>query len=365
MESENQVRICIDRFLDGERLIEASERAIEENPTNRPAFSFTPGLGIAPLNPFELAALTAKKWDNGRELRVHFMDGDPDVQARLQPFAQQWSEHANIRFQFVNDPDAEIRISFQQQGSWSYLGTDALSIPKNQPTMNFGWLTRNTADDEYSRVVIHEFGHALGCYHEHSNPTADIPWNKEAVYAYYEGPPNNWSRADVDHNLFRRYASGISQFSQFDDKSIMLYSIPERFVTDPARAVGWNQVLSDTDKSFIGTMYPRVVKRATELQVNARSRLESIGEHGEEDLFRFKAAEQGRYRILTSGWTNVVMTLYGPNNDTNLIAMDDDSGFLWNARIVADLDPGDYYVRVRHFRPQGRGYYRIRVKQES
>ncbi len=51
--------------------------------------------------------------------------------------------------------------------------------------MNFGWFDDSTPDNEFSRTVIHEFGHALGCVHEHSSPAATIPWNRDAVYAYY------------------------------------------------------------------------------------------------------------------------------------------------------------------------------------
>lgn len=108
--------------------------------------------------------------------------------------------------------------------------------------MNFGWLTPTTADDEYSRVVIHEFGHALGYYHEHQNPSTNIPWDKEAVYKLYGGPPNNWSKAQVDQNLFRKYSRSISQFSEFDKESIMLYTIPNA-LTKGDFEVGWNRDL--------------------------------------------------------------------------------------------------------------------------
>jgi hypothetical protein len=56
------------------------------------------------------------------------------------------------------------------------------------------------------------------------------------------------------------------------------------------------------------------------------------------------------------------MALYGPDSETKLIARDDDSGTGWNAKIVADLSPGTYYVRVKHYDSQnGTGAYSIKV----
>ena len=92
------------------------------------------------------------------------------------------------------DPDAQIRISFKEEGSWSYLGKDALQIAAGKPTMNYGWLTPDSQDQEYSRVVLHEFGHALGAIHEHQAPGVTIPWDKTAVYAYYA--LQGWSKED-------------------------------------------------------------------------------------------------------------------------------------------------------------------------
>ena len=364
MSNNEEIKVCMDRILPEDMLEAAAEKAIDVNPTNRPAVSFSPGLGIAPMGLLDLAALTAKKWDNGRVLHVRFLDGDPVVQERLQPFAHQWSEFCNIKFVFDNDPDAEIRISFKAKGSWSYLGTDALSIAKDKPTMNYGWLKPNTADDEYSRVVVHEFGHALGCIHEHQNPVTDIPWDKEVVYKYYAGPPNNWDKAKVDHNLFRKYSENITQFSDFDKESIMLYSVPNKFTIGDFE-VGFNRQLSETDKTFIGTLYPKELKPAVTLTMNARSRIGDIGKHGEEDLFQFMVAQPGLYQVQTGGWTDVVMTLSGPDDPGAQIAHDDDSGFLWNAIISAQLTQGMYYVRIRHHKPQGTGQYRIRVKRVS
>ena len=90
----------------------------------------------------------------------------------------------------------------------------------------------------------------------------------------------------------------------------------------------------------------------------------SIGQFGEEDLFRFTAAEAGRYVIDTRGPTDVVMKLFGPNSPTALIAEDDDSGFATNARIAVPLSAGDYWVQVRHYnRESGQGDYSVKVRR--
>ena len=360
--SDAVIRACIDRSIPDDLLLEAMHHAIEENPNNAPAISLRLlPQGVMPDVPqVFLAAITGKLWKPGRTLHVRFLDGDPRVQERVPPFAHVWSQFANIRFVFDDDPNAEIRISFQDQGSWSYIGTDALVIPKSQPTMNFGWLTRSTPNDEYSRVVTHEFGHAIGCIHEHQNPATDIPWDKEAVYDYYQGPPNFWTREQVDINLFTRYSADITQFSEFDPQSIMLYPIPNEFTIGDFE-VGWNKVLSETDKRFVAALYPTAPKPTNELTIDAPPVEASIGEYGEIDTFTFVVVQQGDYRIETEGRTDVVLSLFGPDDETRFVAMDDDSGQRLNARLIVNLRPGRYTIRVRHFSSRRTGDYKIGV----
>lgn len=358
------IKVCIDCALPISSLLAASRMAIVENPDNAPAPPRSRGLpGASIASPVALAALTGKLWKPGRTLRVRFLDGDPAVQARVATIAQEWSNYANITFAFGNDPEAEIRITFSQPGSWSYIGTDALAIAKDKPTMNFGWLTASTPNDEYSRVVLHEFGHAIGCIHEHQNPATNVPWNKEAVYAYYAGAPNYWTREQTDINLFTRYSATLTQFSNFDRDSIMLYPIPNTFTIGEFE-VGWNRILSPRDKQFIATLYPNDKKAENQLTIDGPALEAAIGEFGEVDKYIFRVAEAGRYRMETNGRLDLVLALFGPNDESTGIVEDDDSGERLNARIVADLLPGLYTLKTRHYSRRRTGEYQIGVYRE-
>lgn len=246
------IRTCIDRLLPKEMEDQAQLAAIRENPANLA----TPEEMNQPPAQRSIALIKKKLWSPGRTLHVLFLDGDPKVQAKVAEVAQQWMQYANIKFVFDNAPTAEIRISFRQPGSWSFIGTDALLIPKNQPTMNYGWLTPSTDDQEYSRVVLHEFGHALGCIHEHQNPIQGIPWNEQAVLQFYEGPPNNWSESQVRENVLKKYDQAEINGTAFDKLSIMLYPVPKELTLGGFEVPWSNTQLSDLDKSFIKTIYP-------------------------------------------------------------------------------------------------------------
>ena len=207
------------------------------------------------------ALLNDFKWQPGTRIRVRFLEGAPELRTRVRAVAEQWTGPgmANVRFVFVEDADAgdaDIRIAFAQgDGSWSYLGTMCQQIPASEQTMNYGWLTPDSDDDEVHRVVAHEFGHALGLIHEHQNPDKPISWNREAVIADLSGPPNNWDPETIENNIFKRYEPTDVTTTPTDRYSIMMYPIPASWTTD-GFSVGLNTGLSTTDKTFIAEAYP-------------------------------------------------------------------------------------------------------------
>ena len=207
-----------------------------------------------------MALINQKMWPNGRVLTCKFLDGDPSWQQRVCNKAVIWSEYANITFNFITDGDADIRISFSADaGSWSAIGTDCLVesyFPKYQPTMNFGWLRGDTSDEEYGRVVVHEFGHALGCIHEHQQPNENLNWNRDAVYRTFSGPPNYWSNADIDSNILNKYGPDGMTATRFDMDSIMLYQFDGSLFQDGV-GTPLNVQLSSLDTGMISSMYPK------------------------------------------------------------------------------------------------------------
>ena len=62
-----------------------------------------------------------------------------------------WSQTAGVSFVETRGV-GKVRISRNQAGYWSYLGTDILHIPTNRPTLNLQGFTMNT--DEHENYIV-------------------------------------------------------------------------------------------------------------------------------------------------------------------------------------------------------------------
>lgn len=211
------------------------------------------------INAAHMAIVETKKWNAGSELRCRFLDGSPKMRKQVEALAHQWEQYVPVKFKFVKRGAAEVRISFSADaGSWSAVGRDALNtsyFPIWQPTMNYGWLRDDTAEDEYCRVVLHEFGHALGAIHEHQSPAFNRKWNRAAVLKYFQGPPNYWSVEDIDHNVLQKYSPKGIIASRYDPKSIMLYMFDAGLFSDGLGPTNSNSSISQYDIDTMKRIY--------------------------------------------------------------------------------------------------------------
>jgi hypothetical protein len=192
-------------------------------------------------------------WPMGSALRIKFLDGPAAQRKKVKEIISRWFTYANLNFQFVTVGATEVRISFagKRDGYWSYLGTDARAIAQDKPTINFGegWQHDET-------IVLREFGHALGLVTEFQNPNANIPWNKKAVYAEFESPPNLWSREIIQAQFFAKASvEKVGSYRPFDPNSVMMYQIAY-YLTD-GKVVPKIHGLSPSDKALIARIYPR------------------------------------------------------------------------------------------------------------
>jgi serralysin len=216
-------------------------------PAARPEPGLLPGTG-----------LKAKLWQPGQTLRIRFLEGEPALHERILRIARELTEYAYLFFEVVHQGEAEVRISFSQPGAWSYVGTDALAVAGDQPTMNFGWVNTGTEEKEVRRVVLSEFGQMLGLIHDHQNPNARLPWNRERVLRDLSGPPNFWTAQQVEQVVFTTYRpQELAMPKSFDAESIMSWQIPAAWLDGAMNIPGSQGRLTHLDRQALVALYPQ------------------------------------------------------------------------------------------------------------
>jgi hypothetical protein len=197
----------------------------------------------------EAVTFPEKYWTNGQKLRVKFMEGTESQKQFVMNALKDWMDVVNLQFVRSEDVNSEIRVAFDENdGAWSYIGTDARDIPTNQPTLNLGWLDKG--------VVLHEFGHAIGMGHEHQNPKGGIKWNEANVIKDLSKPPNSWNVATIRHNVLDKYSKDQTNGTEADTSSIMMYPFPASWTMD-GFATKENTELSVVDRQFMASVYPK------------------------------------------------------------------------------------------------------------
>ena len=292
------------------------------------------------------------KWANLTELKYFFIEGEEPQKNVVRTAFKVWKDLGiGISFKEVAKvDDAMVRIGFDyNDGSWSYVGRDILTIPKTQRTMNFGWDL--TADSYGMTTAIHEIGHTIGFQHEHQSPFSGIEWNTPAVYAEFSGPPNNWPKSQIDSNIIQKLPPNQVTGSAWDPKSIMEYEFGPGLVLQPAEyktGIFPPGILSANDIKGVKSFYPEVAaKTIVKLQLH-KSVLIKAGSGGQDD-FTFTAPATKKYTFQTVGELDTVMVVSEKaKTENHYLAGDDDSGYDKNSKITLPLVKGrTYLINVR------------------
>lgn len=210
-------------------------------------------------------------WQIGT-LTVSFKGGTSDLHQAIAETAFEWMKYANILFDFghdtekntyrtwVNDDRSHIRVGFEEQGYWSWIGTQSRDHELCKPgeiTLNLEAFDSDKPAN-WRAVVLHEFGHALGFHHKHQSPISKCDFNWPKLYDILAHPPNNWSKEMVDYNLKKIAARSLS-YSPHDSESIMRYSFPAWMFKSKEKSscyIGEKMTLSDEDKRMARKAYP-------------------------------------------------------------------------------------------------------------
>lgn len=107
--------------------------------------------------------------------------------------------------------------------------------------------------------ISYAWADVLGMIHEHQNPNATIRWDRAAVYDSFTGPPNFWSRDQIDSLILQRFTvENLPHYKDkpIDPKSIMQSTFPESLTLD-GTVLQQGTSLSEGDKEFARKLYPK------------------------------------------------------------------------------------------------------------
>ncbi len=215
-----------------------------------------------------IAVVIGRKWPiKGVQLSVSFMDGArSDLRKRILLHMNAWGGKANVKFAETSGV-GQVRIARldspeDQAGYWSYVGTEILEIPEDQPTMNLEGFTMRTSDAEFRRVVRHEAGHTLGFDHEHMrSEIVNLIDRKKAISFFDED--QGWTPEEVEEQVLTPLAKkSIMGTSEADPVSIMCYQLPAEIMKN-GKPIKGGKDINPRDHAFAAQLYPKKSRTAT------------------------------------------------------------------------------------------------------
>ena len=221
--------------------------------------------GLSALSGRAAVMVKAKMWPQESELQVVFLDGSEALRTQIRRVAPLWLAGTNLSFRFFDDLSqvkngSQIRVSFASH-TGSMLGNHG-DFGSREPTVVLKQLAQLRDDPASSRrLILHEFGHALGLEHEFLSPNwpyGNAALEKFVVECHGQMETIGYSRAEaLTHcqSINRRLDSKLVKATVFDEHSVMNYP---QTVTDEqgdARFIEARTRLSILDKYALQTWY--------------------------------------------------------------------------------------------------------------
>lgn len=251
-------RSCTIKSLPKAKLEEAARVAVQQNPANAPLTQMMVALSGDMPEKGALVALTQKYWGSkGVDLGVFFFDtNNAELKQKILHYMNLWnSKGANVRFKEASRANAQVRIAFDPDGYWSYLGTDVLMIGKDDPTMNLEAFSLSTPDSTFKRVVPHETGHTLGYPHEHLRKEIIELLDPQKTIAYFRRQ-YGWNERMTRSNVLTPIDDiSIMGSTEADDDSVMCYELPAE-ITRNGQAIKGGPTINDLDYRTTFELYP-------------------------------------------------------------------------------------------------------------
>lgn len=247
---------CELKQLPEELWIAAALTAVQENPANAPPEAL---MALLPfdVDPTLIAMATNKWWGaKGVDLSVQFLDSpNAETRRRILEQANRWNKYANVKFRETAG-QGDLRIAREpSDGHFAYLGTDNRLIPANQKTMNLAGFTERTPMSEWLRVVPHEFGHALGCPHEHMRRVIVEKLDPQKTIAFFQRT-YGWSASTTRQQVLTPLDERALMGTPPDETSIMTYQLSGECTKD-GRPIPGGADINESDFRFLGETYPR------------------------------------------------------------------------------------------------------------